>query len=84
MIVFIILFAIIFSVYYRNPKKLIVYHKYSLTIDILAWLAGGYLIFMAFLVDVNTYLAWLQLIIGSCLFNMHVARFIVRLKTQKK
>jgi len=89
LVIFVIIFVVTFFVYLKNAKSLIQYHKNSLIVDILSWISGGFVIYMAFLfLNLATpplsYLGWLQMISGSCLLNIHLARFIVRIMTQNK
>ncbi|MBW2996467.1 hypothetical protein KY332_04150 [Candidatus Woesearchaeota archaeon] len=86
-IIFIILFISVFITYYKNAEKLIRHHKYSLIIDILAWGSGVYLIFMGFLFSKYSQyniLIWTQIIVSSCILDIHISRFIIRIMTQKK
>ena len=89
---FVVIFLITlgFSAYYyqKNAEKLIVFHKFSIVIDVMAWLGGGSLIAIAILfydlLPLYNPLLWIQVSIGSALLNIHVVRFVIHLRTKDK
>ena len=92
----IIIFLIIFLVtlilsilnYVKNAEKLIVYHKYSLILDVLDLFCGTFLVIIAFIyfdkIPEYNLLLWVQVIIATALFNIHLVRFIIHIKTKNK
>jgi hypothetical protein len=88
-VIFILTFVASYIVYCKKSKELIVYHQYSYLIDILAFFSGSTLVFIAFqfyntLASNNTLFFILQVLSGLTLFNIHLARFIIHLKTKDK
>ena len=84
---FIIMFVVCHLIYYFNRSELINHHKYSLVVDILASVGGIYIVFMGMLFygsdPLHDFLLWVQIAVGLCLLNIHLARFIIRLLTEK-
>ncbi len=86
-IIFIAHFILMYYLYYTKANSLIVFHRNSLLVDMGAWIGGALVMYTAFLLVSlgynNVWIVWLQLFAGMNLFNIHVARFIIRTCTSK-
>lgn len=86
--IFLIILVVVIRNYTLHAEKLIVFHKYSIIVDILSWIGGIALIMISIvyydLVPKFNYLLWGQIIIGSALLNIHVVRFVLHIRSPDK
>jgi len=83
-LIFVVSFILSFLIYYHHYDKLARFHKYSLTMDILAWIGSTIVILVAIfyydIIEKYNYLLWIQIIFAMSVLNIHIARFFIGLK----
>jgi hypothetical protein len=86
--IFIFIFIISTINYYFNYSKLVIYHPYSQTIDVLAFIGTIILIIIGFIyhgtIQKYDYLIWIQIIFAISVFNIHASRFVVGIIRKNK
>ena len=79
--IFIAIFIVCFWVYYKNYNKLVRYHKFSLTVDVLVFIGATISIVTFFLyydaIPKYNYLLWGQVIFAISSLNIHITRFFI-------
>ena len=87
-IVWVLNFIIVYYMYFTNAKQLIKNHKYSMYVDFLAWTAGLFLAstgYLFFNIEPSLkWIIWIQVLFASSIFNIHLARFIIRISLNNK